>query len=166
MGIASAGRASPSRSNTPHHRNSEGACGFLLETRYGNIYHPGDGRFDHPHKAENCGLKVDYLLLPINDTNLGVGFAALLTRILQPKVVIPCHYGFTSPPVRSQGGHPAEFVTAPGGRETTGCRPPTSRSSSREGRSSWSEPGGTPPPGLDQPEVAAGMPQAYPCDGL
>lgn len=94
------------------HGNSEGACGFLLETRHGNIYHPGDGRFDHPHKAENCSLKVDYLLLPINDTNLGVGFAALLTQILQPKVVIPCHYGFTSPPVRSQGGHPAEFVTA------------------------------------------------------
>ena len=95
-----------------HHKGSAGACGFILETRYGNIYHPGDGNFDHLYKSENCDLEVDYLLLPINDTNLGVGFAALLTRILQPRVVIPCHYGFWSPPVRSQGGHPAEFVTA------------------------------------------------------
>ena len=43
---------------------------------------------------------------------LGVGFAALLTHMLQPRVVIPCHYGYTYPAVRSQGGHPAEFVTA------------------------------------------------------
>ena len=61
---------------------------------------------------EIANLDVDYLLVPINDTNLGVGFAALLTHMLQPRVVIPCHYGYTYPAVRSQGGHPAEFVTA------------------------------------------------------
>ena len=89
-----------------------GSCGFLLKTRHGNIYHPGDSKFDHSHTEEICSLDVDILLLPINDTNFGVGFAALLTQILQPRVVIPCHYGFTYPPVRSQGGHPAEYVTA------------------------------------------------------
>lgn len=89
-----------------------GACGFLIMTKYGNIYHPGDGCFDHPGKEAILGLDVDYLLLPINDTNLGAGFGALLTSLLQPKVVIPCHYGYTYPPIRSQGGHPAEFVTA------------------------------------------------------
>ena len=55
---------------------------------------------------------MNYLLLPINDTNLGVGFAALLTHLLQPRVVIPCHYGYTYPAVRFQGGHPSECVTA------------------------------------------------------
>ena len=88
------------------------ACGFLLRTEHGNIYILGDGNFDHEHKAKVTGLDVDYLLLPINDTNLGVGFAALMTHLLQPRVVVPCHYGFVYPPVRSQGGHPAEFVTA------------------------------------------------------
>ena len=91
---------------------TEGDCGFLIETDLGNIYYPGDTKFDHPHKAEMCDLEVDYLLLPINDTNMGAGFAALLTQILQPRVVIPCHFGFFWPPVRSQGGHPAEFLTA------------------------------------------------------
>mgnify|MGYP001414511377 CR=1 FL=1 len=77
-----------------------------------NFYLPGDGRFDHDGKSHIAQMEVDYLLVPINDTNLGVGFAALLTYILQPRVVVPCHYGYTHPPVRSQAGHPAEFVTA------------------------------------------------------
>ena len=64
-----------------------------------------------------CDLSVDYLLLPINDTNMGVGFAALLTQILQPRVVIPCHFGYFSPRVRSQGAHPAEFLTAIAARQ-------------------------------------------------
>lgn len=89
-----------------------GDCGFLIKSRYGNIYYPGDSRFDHSHKAEIHGLSVDYLLLPINDTNFGAGMAALLTQILQPRAVIPCHYGFVFPPVRSQGGHPAEYLAA------------------------------------------------------
>jgi len=91
--------------------HSSGSCGYLIETRHGNIYHPGDGRFDHPDKAANLSLEVEYLLLPINDTNMGVGFAAQFAHLLQPKVVIPCHYGYTYPAVRWMGGHPAEFVT-------------------------------------------------------
>jgi L-ascorbate metabolism protein UlaG (beta-lactamase superfamily) len=92
------------------------ACGYLLRTAHGNFFLPGDGRFDHEGKEHIARMDVDYLLVPINDTNLGVGFAALLTSILQPKVVVPCHYGYTYPPVRSQGGHPAEFVSALVGR--------------------------------------------------
>jgi len=91
---------------------SPDACGYLLRTKHGNIFLMGDGRFDHEDKATITGLDVAYLLVPINDTNLGVGFAALLTHLLQPRVVVPVHYGYTFPPVRSQGGHPAEFVTA------------------------------------------------------
>ena len=94
------------------HGYSVGACGYLIETRHGSIYHPGDGVYDQADKDTVCALEVDYLLLPINDTNLGAGYAATLTHIPQPRVVIPCHYGYTYPPVRSQGGHPAEFVTA------------------------------------------------------
>ena len=94
------------------HQETIGACGYLLETKYGNIYHPGDGNFDHDDKKTVCNLDVDYLLVPINDTNMGVGFAALLTHLIQPKIVIPCHYGYVYPAVRSQGASPAEFVTA------------------------------------------------------
>ena len=94
------------------HLDSVGACGYLIETSHGSIYHPGDGQYDHADKDTVLGLEVDYLFIPINDTNLGVGYAATLTYILQPRVVIPCHYGYTYPPVRSQGGHPDEFVTA------------------------------------------------------
>ena len=43
---------------------------------------------------------------------MGVGFAAQLAHILQPKVIIPCHYGYTYPAVRWMGGHPAESVGA------------------------------------------------------
>lgn len=94
------------------HKNTPGACGYLIQTRHGNIYHPGDGQFDHDDKELVTSLDVQFLLLPINDTNLGVGFAALLTQLLQPTVVIPCHYGYGYPPVRSFAGSPAEFVTA------------------------------------------------------
>ena len=94
------------------HHGCADACGYLLHTRHGTIYFHGDGKFDHEDKETVVNLDVDYLLLPINDTNLGVGFAALLTHLLQPRVVIPCHYGYVYPPVRFQGGHPAEFVTA------------------------------------------------------
>ena len=85
------------------------ACGYLVRTVHGNFYLPGDGRFDHDGKSHIAQMEVDYLLVPINDTNLGVGFAALLTYILQPRVVVPCHYGYTHPPVRSQ----AESVQKP-----------------------------------------------------
>ena len=100
------------------HTNSQAAeiyadaCGYLLKTAHGNFFLPGDGVFDHDGKSLIASLDVTYLLVPINDTNLGVGFAALLTHILQPRVVVPCHYGYVAPPVRSQAGHPAEFVTA------------------------------------------------------
>ena len=94
------------------HHGCTDACGYLLHTRHGKIYLHGDGKFDHEHKETVVNLEVDYLLLPINDTNLGVGFAALLTHLLQPRVVIPCHYGYIYPAVRFQGGHPSEFVTA------------------------------------------------------
>ena len=98
-----------------HH--TPGDCGFVINSAQGTIYYPGDHKFDTPHKEEMCNLSVDYLLLPINDTNMGVGFAALLTQILQPRVVIPCHFGFFSPRVRSQGAHPAEYFTAIAARQ-------------------------------------------------
>ena len=94
------------------HKGTPGACGYLIQTRHGNIYVPGDGSFNHEDAKTITDLEVDYLLVPINDTNLGVGFAALLTHLLQPKAVVPCHYGWVYPPVRFQGASPAEFVTA------------------------------------------------------
>ena len=102
--------------HSAYRRPDPGACGYLIKTEHGNIYHPGDTNFDHPGKETICNLEVDYLIVPICDTDLGAGFGALLTFLLQPQVVIPCHYGYTYPPIRSQGGHPAEFVTALGVR--------------------------------------------------
>ena len=83
-------------------------CGYLVQTRYGTIFHPGDSVYLKEFKH----LQVDYLLLPVNDTNLNVGFAAQLTDELQPKAVIPCHYGMWAPAKHWQGGHPAEYLTA------------------------------------------------------
>jgi L-ascorbate metabolism protein UlaG (beta-lactamase superfamily) len=82
-------------------------CGYLVKTPYGNIYHPGDTYY----LQELSELDVDYLLLPVNDTNLGVGFAALLTNELKPRVVIPCHYGMYAPPSLWRGGHPVEYLS-------------------------------------------------------
>ena len=82
------------------------SCGYLVKTRYGNIYHPGDTYY----LQELSKLEVNYLLLPVNDTNLGVGFAALLTSELKPRVVIPCHYGMYDPPSFWRGGHPVEYL--------------------------------------------------------
>jgi len=73
---------------------------------YGNIFHPGDTYY----LEELSNLHVDYLLLPINDTNFGSGFAAMLTNQLQPKAVIPCHYGMYNPPSLWRGGHPVEYL--------------------------------------------------------
>jgi L-ascorbate 6-phosphate lactonase len=86
----------------------EAGCGYLIKTAHGNIYHPGDSCY----LKSMASLHVDYLLLPINDTNLSAGFAAQLTHELQPRVVIPCHYGMYAPPLDWQGGHPAEFFVA------------------------------------------------------
>lgn len=84
------------------------ACGFLIRTAKERIFHPGDTCY----LKEFSQLDVDVLLLPINDTNLNAGFAALLTKELQPSIVIPCHYGMYPPPEDWQGGHPAEYLTA------------------------------------------------------
>lgn len=113
------------------------ACGYLIKTLYGNILHPGDSYILKDHSK----LQVDYLLLPINDTNFGAGFAAQLTLELQPKVVIPCHYGMYTPTMEwhksardrvdnyqdyygtyapamgFQGGHPAEYIVAIAARD-------------------------------------------------
>ncbi len=85
------------------------ACvnGYLIKTRYGNIYHPGDTYY----LSEMTKLEVDYLLLPLSENNLGTSWAAHLTAKLQPRVVIPCHYGMFDPPTGWQGGHPVEYLT-------------------------------------------------------
>jgi L-ascorbate metabolism protein UlaG (beta-lactamase superfamily) len=86
---------------------------FLVKTPHGNVFHPGDTAY----LSEFNRLKVDYLLLPINDTDLGVGWAATLAERLQPQVIIPCHYRmwFKGGPGQffgSQSGHPAELLLA------------------------------------------------------
>ncbi len=71
-------------------------CGYLIETRSGTIYYPGDTILleEYLHLKESLRLKsIDLLLLPINPTNFGLPDAAKLTEALEPKYVIPMHYG-------------------------------------------------------------------------
>ena len=98
------------------HKNAPGACGFLIKSKHGNIYYTGDVDNFEADKEFILDLDVDVLLLPINDTNLGVGFASLLAFLLQPRIIIPCHWGYIYPPLRSMSGHPAEFLTTLAGR--------------------------------------------------
>ncbi len=89
------------------------SVGYLLKTDFGNVFHPGDTMY----LSEFNRLEVDYLLLPINDTDLGVGWAATLAHRLQPDVIIPCHYrmwykGGPGQFFGSQSGHPAELLLA------------------------------------------------------
>jgi L-ascorbate metabolism protein UlaG (beta-lactamase superfamily) len=84
------------------------SCGYLVKTQYGNIYHPGDTYY----LEESKQLNVTYLLLPISENNLGTGLGAKLTYELQPKIVIPCHYGMFDPPQDWQGGDPIEYLAA------------------------------------------------------
>ena len=118
------------------HKNTPGACGYLIETRHGNIYHPGDGQFDQDDKELVTSLDVQVLLLPINDTNLGVGFAALLTQLLQPTVRSPVSLRLRLPAgqiVRRQSGRVRHGPPRPA---TTRFPTRTSWSSTRAGSTS------------------------------
>jgi L-ascorbate metabolism protein UlaG (beta-lactamase superfamily) len=71
------------------------ACGFVITLEDGTrIYHAGDTGV-HADMALIAELYApEIALLPIGDLyTMGPREAAIATRMLQPKFVVPCHYG-------------------------------------------------------------------------
>lgn len=83
--------------NTSEH-DATTHLGFVFEFDGIRIYHAGDTR-KHPERYASRlepvhGLRPDVLIVPINEgyNNPGPAGAARLTEIVDPRMVIPCHY--------------------------------------------------------------------------
>ena len=89
------------------------ACGFLITFSDGTkIYHAGDtGLFGDMKTIIGEIYKPDIVLVPIGDKfTMGPFEAALATRWMNPKVVIPMHYN-TFPPIEQDPSIFANFVS-------------------------------------------------------
>ncbi|MCC9260881.1 MAG: metal-dependent hydrolase [Methanobrevibacter woesei] len=89
------------------------ACGFLITFSDGTkIYHAGDtGLFGDMKTIIGEIYKPDIVLVPIGDKfTMGPFEAALATRWMNPKVVIPMHYN-TFPPIEQDPLIFANFVS-------------------------------------------------------
>ena len=89
------------------------ACGFLITFSDGTkIYHAGDaGLFGDMKTIIGEIYKPDIVLVPIGDKfTMGPFEAALATRWMNPKVVIPMHYN-TFPPIEQDPLVFANFVS-------------------------------------------------------
>jgi L-ascorbate metabolism protein UlaG (beta-lactamase superfamily) len=72
------------------HPKEEGKAGFIIEMRGVRIYHAGDTDVI----PEMKGLKPDIALLPVSGTYVMTPEeAAQAARMIEPKIVIPMHYG-------------------------------------------------------------------------
>ena len=89
------------------------ACGFLITLSDGTkIYHAGDTALFGDMKTIIGEIyKSDIVLVPIGDKfTMGPFEAALATRWMNPKVVIPMHYN-TFPPIEQDPSIFANFVS-------------------------------------------------------
>ena len=89
------------------------ACGFLITLSDGTkIYHAGDTALFGDMKTIIGEIyKPDIVLVPIGDKfTMGPFEAALATRWMNPKVVIPMHYN-TFPPIEQDPSIFANFVS-------------------------------------------------------
>jgi len=93
----------------PHSRISVDAVGYVLRSPEGSVYFPGDTDLF----AEMEDLEaIDVALLPIGGWGSTVGEGHLdperavrATELVQPRLVVPVHWG-TYSPVRPRGGPP------------------------------------------------------------
>ena len=99
-----------SGSRGPHTRIAVDAVGFVLRAAEGSVYFPGDTDL-FPQMAELDD--VDVALLPIGGWGPTVGEGHLdptravrATELVQPRLVVPIHWG-TYSPVRLRRGAPA-----------------------------------------------------------
>lgn len=74
----------------PFHPKEDGKVGYVLTVKGVRIYHAGDT----DHIPEMKGLRPDIALLPVSGTYvMTVQEAVEATASVNPKVVIPMHYG-------------------------------------------------------------------------
>jgi L-ascorbate metabolism protein UlaG (beta-lactamase superfamily) len=72
------------------HPKEDGKAGFIIEMRGVRIYHAGDT----DAIPEMKGLRPDIALLPVSGTYVMTPEeAAQAARMIEPKIVIPMHYG-------------------------------------------------------------------------
>lgn len=89
------------------------ALGLLLEFDDIKIYHTGDTAFCPDRICRSLGTTPDVLIAPINGAfgNLNVQEVCRLAEILQPKLLIPCHFWMFLEHVAENGlGDPTVFV--------------------------------------------------------
>ena len=90
--------------NHIHPRGSN--VGFVFSLRGQTIYHAGDT--DHVPEMASLG-SIDIALVPIGGTyTMDEQEAAEATKVIQPKVIIPIHYGYGT------GGDPQKFASLVG----------------------------------------------------
>ncbi len=91
-----------------HGPETPDALGFLLDFDGKKVYLTGDSAF-RPEIWQNTALRnVDLLLLPINGAfgNLNADEAVEASKLLTPRLTIPCHYGNFA----AHGGDPQRFI--------------------------------------------------------
>ena len=88
----------------------EDAIGVVLEAGGFRVYHVGDSEYVPALVAGAGELRPDLLLVPINGRggNMDYTQAAQLTDVVQPRAVIPMHYGMFA----SNAAYPQDFVDA------------------------------------------------------
>ncbi len=84
------------------------AVGVVLKLGGKCIYIAGDTAFRPEKMKEIAQYKIDLMIAPINGAygNLDEMEAVLLTEIMNPKLVVPCHYGNFA----EHGGNPDIFA--------------------------------------------------------
>jgi L-ascorbate metabolism protein UlaG (beta-lactamase superfamily) len=74
----------------PFHPKEDGKVGYLITVKGVKVYHAGDTDVI----PEMKGLKPDVALLPVSGTYVMTATeAAEATRVMQPKLAIPMHFG-------------------------------------------------------------------------
>ncbi len=93
-----------------HGKSAPGAVGVVIEADGRYIYETGDTGFrpEFIDEVKRIG-RTDILIAPINGAygNLNEEECAELSRMIKPKITIPCHYGMFA----SHGGNPGKFYS-------------------------------------------------------
>lgn len=84
------------------------AVGVILEIGDKCIYIAGDTAYRPEKVKEIANYEIDLMIVPINGAygNLNEKEAVLLTEIMNPELVVPCHYGNFA----EHGGNPDLFA--------------------------------------------------------
>jgi len=102
------------------------ACGFVIHLGGKRIYHAGDTALFSDMKLLNGVIEeegIDLALLPCGDNfTMGPREAAIATEWIQPKVVIPMHFG-TFPVLVKEPSEFVERVRAAGKTQVVVLRP-------------------------------------------